>query len=438
MKIKAAADKHGWARIQNKKVPVNPCKSVAEPGGVSRLSLCPCDGGCPRCTESPPLSDGVQDQIASLKGGGQPMPQPTRDFMESRFNRDFCHVRIHTGARAAEAAELMNAKAFTMGRDVVFGAGRYAPGRPEGRRLLAHELTHVVQQSRHASNKIRCNFATPLPRGVRLTQPALTARQIANAIRYNNLRFNIVGIRMIQRMIGRNPTGILVPTDIQVLADIQEDYGLRKDGKVGFHTLKFLDNERRLEGMPATNRNCLTSFHIILSPQRMVPSKYGAAMMTRHFRIRAQFPRHCRCRDYQYRQFIRGHFRVERIIGGHRIIRDESHWFRFLPAGRLLPQWREDGDTSFPMMPFYGHRNNSPSPDDKYVNDSGGLDMVNGCRYRGYDPHGGNNYRGTPGFHPTTGDIIDISISFRGEIQRNGRAVRRKYWRGLHGRFRVP
>lgn len=431
MKIKSAADKHGWARIQNKKIRVNPSKSVAEPGGLSRLSLCPCDGECPRCMESPPLS------------GGQPLPQPAREFFEPRFNRDFSHVRVHTGARAAEAAESLNAKAFTVGRNVVFGAGRYAPGRPEGRRLLAHELTHVVQQSRHASNKIRCEFITPRPRGVRRARPALTARQIANAIRYNNHRFNTAGIQMIQEMIGRNITGILVPTDIQVLAEIQEDYGLRKDGKVGFHTLRFLDNERRLERRPATDRYCITSLHIILSPQRIVFRNLWVAReasMSRPFRIRAQFPQHCRCGDYQYRQFIRGHFRVEGIRGGRRIERDESHWFRFLPAGRLLPQWREDGDTSFPGGggARYGHRNNPASPDDNYVNDRGGLDMLNGCRYRGHDPHGGNNYRGTPGFRLSHGDIIDISISFRGEIQRNGRAVRRKSWRGLHGRFRVP
>lgn len=150
MKIKAATDKHGLTRIKKgsprRGFRVHPCKSVAEPGGVSRLSLCPCDGGCPRCTESPPLSGGVQDQITSLKDGGQPLPQPARNFFEPRFNRDFGHVRIHTGAGAAEAARSLNAKAFTVGRDVVFGAGRYDPGRPEGRRLLAHELTHTIQQ----------------------------------------------------------------------------------------------------------------------------------------------------------------------------------------------------------------------------------------------------------------------------------------------------
>jgi hypothetical protein len=66
--------------------------------------------------------------------------------MEARFGRDFRPVRVHTDSRAAEAARDLEARAFTVGRDVVFGAGEYAPDAGEGRRLLAHELAHVVQQ----------------------------------------------------------------------------------------------------------------------------------------------------------------------------------------------------------------------------------------------------------------------------------------------------
>lgn len=66
---------------------------------------------------------------------------------EPRGGYDFSHVRVHTGARAALAARAVNALAYTVGRDIVFGAGQYAPGTSGGRRLLAHELTHVVQQT---------------------------------------------------------------------------------------------------------------------------------------------------------------------------------------------------------------------------------------------------------------------------------------------------
>lgn len=75
------------------------------------------------------------------------MDEPARLFMESRFGRDFCRVRVHTDERAAGSAKAVEALAFTVGHDVVFGSGQYNPGTAEGRRLLAHELTHVVQQS---------------------------------------------------------------------------------------------------------------------------------------------------------------------------------------------------------------------------------------------------------------------------------------------------
>lgn len=92
------------------------------------------------------VTSDVQAQINRLRGSGQPLPVSTRAFFEPRFGRNFGGVRVHTGAQAAEAARAVNARAFTVERDVVFGAGAYVPGTATGRHLLAHELTHVVQQ----------------------------------------------------------------------------------------------------------------------------------------------------------------------------------------------------------------------------------------------------------------------------------------------------
>jgi len=71
--------------------------------------------------------------------------------MEPRFGQDFSRVRVHTDAKAAESARAVDALAYTVGRDVVFGEGLYAPGKASGRRLLAHELTHTIQQSQDQS-----------------------------------------------------------------------------------------------------------------------------------------------------------------------------------------------------------------------------------------------------------------------------------------------
>ncbi len=79
-------------------------------------------------------------------GGGRPLDSMPRSFMEQRFGHDFSRVRIHTGEQAEESAQAVNALAYTIGRDVVFERGQYAPETEAGRRLLAHELTHVVQQ----------------------------------------------------------------------------------------------------------------------------------------------------------------------------------------------------------------------------------------------------------------------------------------------------
>jgi hypothetical protein len=92
------------------------------------------------------LNPGLLSRIHSLKGEGQTLPESTRSFFESRFGRELDRVRVHDNSQAAEIAAEMNAKAFTTGKDVVFGAGYYSPATREGKRLLAHELTHTLQQ----------------------------------------------------------------------------------------------------------------------------------------------------------------------------------------------------------------------------------------------------------------------------------------------------
>lgn len=81
-----------------------------------------------------------------LRSPGQPLDAATRSFMEPRFGHDFSRVRVHTDAHAAESARDVKALAYTFGNDVVFNTGRFAPHTAAGKMLLAHELTHVVQQ----------------------------------------------------------------------------------------------------------------------------------------------------------------------------------------------------------------------------------------------------------------------------------------------------
>lgn len=82
----------------------------------------------------------------TLRGSSQPLDAGTRSFMEARFGQDFGGVRIHQGEQAAQSARDVSARAYTVGQDIVFGQGQYAPSADSGKQLLAHELAHVVQQ----------------------------------------------------------------------------------------------------------------------------------------------------------------------------------------------------------------------------------------------------------------------------------------------------
>lgn len=97
----------------------------------------------------------IAGAIESSRGGGETLPEPARTFMESRFDRDFSDVRIHRDTDAARLSEDLNAKAFTVGRDIYFGAGRFAPTAAEGKQLLAHELAHVTQQTGRVERRIQ-------------------------------------------------------------------------------------------------------------------------------------------------------------------------------------------------------------------------------------------------------------------------------------------
>jgi hypothetical protein len=125
--------------------PRRPC-----PHSPARAGECEqCRSGRPGLRRSP---SGAAPAIAPpivrevLGAPGQPLDGAVRARMEPRFRHSFADVRVHADGRAAESARAVGARAYAVGRDVVFGAGRYAPGSAEGERLIAHELAHVVQQ----------------------------------------------------------------------------------------------------------------------------------------------------------------------------------------------------------------------------------------------------------------------------------------------------
>lgn len=92
----------------------------------------------------------VEQRLAARAGGGAPLPEATRTFMEDRFGADFSGVRVHTDTEAAQLSQDVSAQAFTHGNDIYFNSGKYDPGSGDGQHLLAHELTHTIQQGASA------------------------------------------------------------------------------------------------------------------------------------------------------------------------------------------------------------------------------------------------------------------------------------------------
>lgn len=157
-------------RIMHMPLPDRPVRSGAPPGIQRKCAACaagpaPClDCGSvdeeiqrkPLAAARPQANSGpgragaigpaARELVTSVNTGGQPLPAEQRSFFEPRLGVDLSAVRIHRDAPAAMAARSVGARAYTLGRDVVFGQGEYRPETPAGRHLLAHELTHVVQQ----------------------------------------------------------------------------------------------------------------------------------------------------------------------------------------------------------------------------------------------------------------------------------------------------
>ncbi len=151
---------------------------------------------------APPLGAAAASEIAAARGGGAPLPPAVRTFMEPRLRADFSSVRVHTDARAAGLATQVQAQAFTVGGDIFFGRGRFQPESADGRELIAHELTHTLQQGaavhRREDGGVVVNEAAPRSQVQRLG--------ISDALDYFAERaYNVPGFRMLTIVLGVNP-----------------------------------------------------------------------------------------------------------------------------------------------------------------------------------------------------------------------------------------
>lgn len=365
-----------------------------------------------------------------LTGSGRPLDLTLRQDMEQRFGHDFSRVRIHTGDTAAQSAREVNAHAYTVGHDIVFGAGRFVPGTFDGRRLIAHELTHVLQQSGVSGmggDRMEAAHCPLLQRDLALepTNPNaqevnLTAQQIRDAINFNRRRYDAENTRLIQDVVGAPATGTFDEETIRLIARYQDDFGLAPaDGKVGPDTFDQLTAELQAEGVD--DQTCLTLFNVSdpAIPLDIRVAGAGLADIFSRFNVTARFSPHCHCDQFEYRQFICGS--VDRTQGG--VATNINNLFT-IPGGGLpqCPGWVEDGNTAQAQNGRYGHRNHAARVNNRYLDDTGTVDMANGCRFEAFD------VPGMFGVPANSGDRYDFDIRFFGDIRRNGRRVQRKFW----------
>ncbi len=206
--------------------------------------------------EEATAGNNLENYVGSLNNGGQPLSNEARSFYEPRFGYNFSNVKVHTDTVAAKSAQSINALAYTSGNNIVFNNSQYSPNTDSGKRLLGHELTHVVQQgSGVATKRIQCDLAveTPNPAAVAVE---LTEEEVADAIRYNTRRYSLRDeweISLVRDVLGIAELPAVVDEEmVNAIAQYQAENDIEPDGKIGAVTASRLSRELFHEGESLT------------------------------------------------------------------------------------------------------------------------------------------------------------------------------------------
>ncbi len=357
------------------------------------------------------LTPEVADGVAGLRGLGQPLPQSARAFFEPRFGRDFGDVRVHTNHAAADLAQSLHARAFTHGRDVAFGEGQYAPNTPEGGRLLAHELTHVVQQSGGGADSVsrasrtgeedeeeigtrapgpdglvQCDWALEPPRP-RAAGRRLSAVEMQAAIDYNNRVLIPAGdavIREVRDVLGVDPDPAVVDADLtNAIVYWQAVQGLTQDGQLGPRTAGPLFREFAAEGAGHGSLRSGPTY----TPNGVIPCTVSGRRKTAHFDMAAAFETNPAMQIFpsccEVRQYISWDATAGAAFGPTGV----PH--RGFPAGSPAVAWYEDRDWFNKRYGHRGDRFSDPQTFDQYVDGTGQRNQAFGDTYTGSDDPGG-------------------------------------------------
>ena len=205
-------------------------------------------------------ADGIESTLFQEKGKGRQVDAGTRKLMEKKFGADFSKVRIHTGQKAQLMNQKIHAKAFAHGFDIFFNQGQYKPETSEGKHLLAHELTHTIQQKGITQKPVQprlndghdfhpmSRFATNETLEATLDNFA-TVNMGSNGAHVTKLQYALIGLGYPLPRFGAD--GSFGGETKRAVEAFQEDVGLTVDGVVGRDTIKYLDKrDRGLEVAP--------------------------------------------------------------------------------------------------------------------------------------------------------------------------------------------
>lgn len=214
---------------------------------------------------------GLDNYVSSLSSSGQALPETALSFFEPRFGQDFSGVRIHSDRAAADSAQSINAQAYTTGNNIVFNQGKFSPDSNDGKQLLAHELTHVVQQGNDQglqTSLIQTNLAiAPTVPGAVVN--ALTPAQLQSAIQWNTVVFSdATEIALLREVLQISQAPAVINEDfINALVQYQANFGLTQDGRLGAATASRLADELAAEaGIAGATPDVGTATELALNP----------------------------------------------------------------------------------------------------------------------------------------------------------------------------
>ena len=378
------------------------------------------------------VSPGVESRIRSLRGG-EPLPQAARAFFEPRFGYDFSAVRVHTGATADDLNRTLSAHAFATGQNIVFRQGEYTPDSHAGKELLAHELTHVIQQGVAVQSSVaRCSAAlepddsdairsarddagskiesaVPSVQADLAIEPPnptadaapLTDAQVQEAIRYNTLKMRAADAALI----GTLRTVLGIPADppsidedfVNAVARWQASNNLTQDGKLGPGTAAPLFKELKAEGLGAESTalaNIIRRGKVkkgpTYTPNGVQAAAVAGGLKQLPFTMAAEFEHDpengifasC-CEVRQQIQWNAAAAASFMALTGHPILHGG------FPAGHPADTLIEDTNLAGTLR--YGHRTGFTGGvvGNRFLNAAGNLDQANGVRFEGRDFPGG-------------------------------------------------